>query len=73
MKIRTFEQIAKDLENIGFVKADNAITGEDYEEWVRSRFRHLTEEEQEAYNKCLDDISEDTGISLFEGETDCDK
>lgn len=66
MEVRTFKQIEKDLIDIGFVKSDNVITGEDYEDWVKSRFRHLTEEEQEAYNKCLDNISEDTGISLFD-------
>lgn len=66
MEVRTFKQIEKDLIDIDFVKSDNVITGEDYEDWVKSRFRHLTEEEQEAYNKCLDNISEDTGISLFD-------
>lgn len=70
MKVRTFKEVYDDLIDIDFdTNNEGVVTGEEYEEWVKERFRNLTGEEEQAYVKCLDNISQDTEIVLFEGES----
>lgn len=39
MKVRTFKEISKELENIEFNPTDkNVVTGEAYEDWTKTKF-----------------------------------
>ncbi|HFD2052185.1 TPA: hypothetical protein ACF2DE_002916 [Clostridium perfringens] len=41
-KIRTFEEVHDDIADIDFdISGEGVITGEEYEDWVKERFRNL--------------------------------
>lgn len=47
MKVRSFKELYEDLKDIEFKKTnENVVTGEEYENWVKERFRNLTDEEE---------------------------
>ncbi|MGL6184834.1 MAG: hypothetical protein ACRC1T_05585 [Clostridium chrysemydis] len=67
MKVRSFKEVYDDLADIDFdINGEGVITGEEYGEWVRERFRNLTKDEESAYIKCLDNISKPTGVELYD-------
>lgn len=66
-RIRSFKELYKDIADIDFdVNKETVITGEEYEDWVKEKFRDLTSEEEQAYVKCLDNISKSTGVNLYD-------
>ena len=75
MKTKSIDEIIEEIENMQEEYSDKYITGDQFEEWLKSKkdsFQkiedegHLSEEGQKAYNEILDEIFEDTDINIFD-------